>query len=60
MTVTEITMCELRLGSYIVIMLYNLYINILSVNFCSVESARQHICQNNLHLVLTRYSVFSK
>ena len=34
--------------------------NILSVNFCSVEGARQHICQNNLFLVLTRYSVIFK
>ena len=34
--------------------------NILSVNFFSVEGARQHICQNNLFLILTRYSVIFK
>ena len=36
-----------------------LRVNILSVNFISVEGARQHICQNNF-LVLTRYSVIFK
>ena len=34
--------------------------NILSVNFCSVEGGRQLICQKNLFLVLTRYSLIFK
>ena len=61
MSETEITKCKLRLGSYMLCCILFIF-DILYVNFCSVEGARQHICQKNLFIdkVLTRYDVIFK